>query len=119
MKVTSCLQASEFVSRSDEQDRRPSAQSRVDRAAIGAGATYRFHLTPRQLEVLALLCEGLSNKLICRRLGISACTVKIHITSIFRELGVTSRLQAVVLAHRLGLTHADEGERSQHVTPRH
>ena len=63
------------------------------------------HLTPRQLEVLALLCEGLPNKLICRRLNISAGTVKAHISSILRELGVASRLQAVVWArHRRILT---------------
>ena len=61
------------------------------------------HLTPRQLEVLLLLCEGLPNKLICRRLNISTGTVKVHISGILRELGVTSRLQAVVLARRSGL----------------
>jgi len=60
-------------------------------------------LTPRQREVLALLCEGLPNKLICRRLNISAGTVKVHIGVILRELGVTSRLQAVVAANRCGL----------------
>ena len=58
------------------------------------------NLTPRQLEVLALLCEGLSNKLICRRLNIATGTVKVHISSILRELGVTSRLQAVLAAPR-------------------
>ena len=61
------------------------------------------HLTPRQREVLALLCEGLPNKLICRRLNITAGTVKVHIGVILRELGVTSRLQAVVAANRCGL----------------
>lgn len=65
--------------------------------------TVPVHLTPRQLEVLALLCEGLPNKLICRRLNISAGTVKAHISSILRELGVGSRLQAVVWARRRGL----------------
>ena len=55
-------------------------------------------LTPRQMEVLALLCEGLPNKLICRALNIAAGTVKVHISGIFRELGVTSRLQAVVVS---------------------
>jgi DNA-binding CsgD family transcriptional regulator len=60
-------------------------------------------LTPRQLEVLALLCEGLPNKLICRQLSISAGTVKAHISGILRELGVASRLQAVVAARRCGL----------------
>jgi DNA-binding CsgD family transcriptional regulator len=77
-----------------------------------------IRLTPRQLEVLALLCEGLPNKLICRQMRISAGTVKAHISGILRELGVASRLQAVVTARRLGLvcegasasTHA-EGSR--------
>src|SRR5262245_19213271 len=64
------------------------------------------NLTPRQLEVLALLCEGLPNKLICRRLNIATGTVKVHIGCILRELGVTSRLQAVVAAGRHRLTGA-------------
>jgi DNA-binding NarL/FixJ family response regulator len=62
-----------------------------------------LHLTPRQLEVLSLLCEGLPNKLICRQLNIATGTVKVHISSILRELGVASRLQAVVSARRCGL----------------
>jgi DNA-binding CsgD family transcriptional regulator len=62
-----------------------------------------IRLTPRQLEVLALLCEGLPNKLISRRLDISAATVKCHIGTILGEMRVSSRLQAVVLASRLGL----------------
>jgi DNA-binding NarL/FixJ family response regulator len=60
-------------------------------------------LTPRELEVLALLCEGLPNKLISRRLDISSATVKCHISRILSELGVSSRLQAVVSAARCGL----------------
>jgi DNA-binding NarL/FixJ family response regulator len=61
------------------------------------------HLTPRQREVLALLCEGLPNKLICRALNISAGTVKVHISCILRELGVVSRLQAVVVSRARAL----------------
>lgn len=68
-----------------------------------------LNLTLRQLEVLALLCEGLPNKLICRRLEISAGTAKAHISSILRELGVSSRLQAVLEAGRQGLV-ADGGQ---------
>ena len=67
------------------------------------GAAGALHLTPRQREVLVLLSEGLPNKLICRQLNISAGTVKVHISCILRELGVTSRLQAVVWARRHGL----------------
>jgi|SRR5688572_9886551 len=73
------------------------------------------HLTPRQLEVLALLCEGLPNKLICRRLNISTGTVKIHIGSIMREFGVSSRLQAVVSAHRYGLLREPAGDAPPHL----
>jgi DNA-binding NarL/FixJ family response regulator len=62
----------------------------------------QFHLTPRQLEVLALLCDGLPNKLISQRLNISASTVKVHISCIMRELGVSSRLQVLVTAQRCG-----------------
>jgi DNA-binding CsgD family transcriptional regulator len=72
------------------------------------GARTAAHLTPRQLEVLALLCQGLPNKLICRPLNISPGTVKAHISSILRELGVTSRLQAVVEAGRRGLLGAND-----------
>lgn len=67
----------------------------------------QVHLTPRQRDVLALLCEGLPNKLICRRLNISSGTVKAHISSILRELGVGSRLQAVVAARDISLLCAD------------
>jgi DNA-binding NarL/FixJ family response regulator len=63
----------------------------------------RLRLTPREMEVLRLLCEGLPNKLIERRLQIGAGTVKCHVASILSKLGVASRLQAVVAAHRLGL----------------
>lgn len=63
-------------------------------------------LTPRQLEVLALLCEGLPNKLISRRLNIANGTVKVHVVQILRALNVTSRLQAVVAARNLGLVDA-------------
>ena len=61
------------------------------------------HLTPRQLEVLALLCEGLPNKLIGRRLNIASATVKIHVARILRALNVSSRLQAVIAARHRGL----------------
>lgn len=71
--------------------------------------TYGAHLTPREREVLSLLCEGLSNKLISRRLGVSLSTVKIHVSNIFGELNVSSRLEAVVTAHRHGLLQQQVG----------
>ena len=60
-------------------------------------------LTPRQLEVLALLCEGLPNKLIGRRLNIACGTVKIHVMQILRTLDVSSWLQAVIAVRSLGI----------------
>ena len=67
------------------------------------GQARAARLTQRQLEVLRLLCEGLPNKLICQRLDISAGTVKAHIGVILRELRASSRVEAVVIAHHLGL----------------
>lgn len=71
-----------------------------------------MRLTSRQMEVLTLLCEGLPNKTISRELDIAPGTVKVHIGCILRELGVTSRLQAVVVARRRGLV-GDAGAGSQ------
>jgi DNA-binding NarL/FixJ family response regulator len=61
-------------------------------------------LTPREREVLAMVAEGLPNKLIARRLEISEKTVKAHLTRIFERLGVSDRTQAALWAqrHRLG-----------------
>ena len=74
-------------------------------AGFGSQQGREVRLTPRELEVLALLCEGLPNKLIGRRLDISSATVKCHISRILSALGVASRLQAVVAAARCGLVH--------------
>lgn len=60
-------------------------------------------LTPRELEVLALLAEGLPNKIIAARLNISEHTVKFHVNALMNKLGVQSRTEAVVRATRLGL----------------
>ncbi len=60
-------------------------------------------LTPRELEVLRLLAEGLSNKAIAQQLDISDHTVKFHVNAIMKKLGAQSRTAAVVQATRLGL----------------
>ena len=60
-------------------------------------------LTPREVEVLELLAEGLSNKGIALRLGISDQTVKFHVASITGKLGAHTRTGAVRLAVRRGL----------------
>ena len=60
-------------------------------------------LTPRELEILQLIAEGMANKAIARQLHISDHTVKFHTTAIFGKLGVSSRTEAVVRATRAGL----------------
>jgi two-component system, NarL family, response regulator YdfI len=60
-------------------------------------------LTPRELEVLELVTEGLANKAIAERLGISDQTVKFHIASILGKLGASNRTDAVRRAVRMGL----------------
>lgn len=57
-------------------------------------------LTDREEEVLTMVADGLPNKLIARRLGISERTVKAHLTSIFQRLGVSDRTQAALWAQR-------------------
>jgi len=60
-------------------------------------------LTPREIEVLSMLAEGLGNKTIARRLGISEHTIKFHVSSIFSKLNAKSRTEAVTLGARQGL----------------
>jgi DNA-binding NarL/FixJ family response regulator len=60
-------------------------------------------LSEREREVLALVARGLPNKLIARELAISEKTVKAHLTSIFRQLGVDDRVQAALWAREHGL----------------
>ena len=60
-------------------------------------------LTERELEVLNLLAEGLSNPAIARQLGVSRNTVKFHVSSIIQKLGAASRTEAVTLGLKRGL----------------
>ncbi len=60
-------------------------------------------LTGREREVLALVADGLPNKLIARRLEISEKTVKAHLTRVFDRIGVTDRTQAALWARRHGI----------------
>jgi DNA-binding NarL/FixJ family response regulator len=60
-------------------------------------------LSPRQIDVLRLLIEGHSNKVIARRLDISPSTVRTHVEALFERLSAHNRTQAVVAAARLGL----------------
>jgi DNA-binding NarL/FixJ family response regulator len=75
------------------------------RAVLSARAGERpvDALSQREREVLSMVAEGLPNKLIARRLAISEKTVKAHLTSVFRQIGVTDRTQAALWAQRNGI----------------
>jgi DNA-binding CsgD family transcriptional regulator len=62
-----------------------------------------LQLTPRELEVLRLLAEGASNKIIAQRLGISVHTAKFHVGSLIDKLDAIGRTDAVAHAARLGV----------------
>jgi DNA-binding NarL/FixJ family response regulator len=77
---------------------------RAARELLGARRTTpAAELTPREREVLVLVRQGLANKQIARRLGISERTVKAHLTSAFQRIGVVDRTQAALWAERNGL----------------
>jgi DNA-binding NarL/FixJ family response regulator len=67
------------------------------------GRTLEEPLTPREVQVLELLAEGLPNKSIAERLGISDQTVKFHVASIMGKLGASNRIETVRRAVRRGL----------------
>jgi len=76
----------------------------AERAAFAPPeATARPLLTPRELEILALVGQGMSNKTIARRLAISTHTVKYHLEAVFTKLAVRSRAEAVSRGLRHGL----------------
>jgi DNA-binding NarL/FixJ family response regulator len=93
---------SEILTGSSPQDdgASPDTESRSGKAnrAVAHGA-----FTGRQLDVLELLAAGHSNKVIARELGVSEHTVKIHLTAIFRTLGVHNRTEAAIACREMGL----------------
>jgi DNA-binding CsgD family transcriptional regulator len=77
----------------------------VPRERPGIGESGDVELTPRELDVLALMAEGASNKAIARQLGISVHTAKFHVGSILDKLDATGRTDAVAHAARRGVIH--------------
>ena len=72
-------------------------------SAVAAIGQMTEPLTARELQVLQLVAQGLPNKGIARRLGISENTAKFHVASLCGKLGASSRTEAVTLAARRGL----------------
>lgn len=54
------------------------------------------HLTPKQIEVMRCLAQGMPNKMIAYKMGISTSTVKVHLNRIYMRLNITNRLQALL-----------------------
>ncbi len=105
--------AAAFVSKAETADnilavigqlRRGQEVDAPSHASAAAGDdTDRQLLTPRQFEVLDLLCQGLSNKVIGRRLNLSENTVRGHVQAVLAALQVSSRSEAGFAARRRGL----------------
>jgi DNA-binding NarL/FixJ family response regulator len=76
----------------------PSAPVRPSKSLSDLG------LTERQIDVLRLLVQGRSNKLICRELDLAEGTVKTHMTAVLRALHVTNRTQAIIAIAKMGIT---------------
>lgn len=101
--------AAGFLSKADAAEHTIDMLERVLRGELGvaavaeSGGNEPAHLTPRQCEVLDLLCQGMSNKLIARELALSEHTVRGHVQAILSFLQVSSRSEAAFAARRRGL----------------
>ena len=100
--------AAAFVSKAETADKiiaviQQTLGNTVQSALPVAADTKPMRLTPRQCEVLDLLCEGLSNKVIARRMQLSEFTVRGHVQAVLGLLGVQSRSQVMFAARRAGL----------------
>ena len=79
----------------------------MDLSSVAAGETAELvsrmsTLTPQQVRVLMMLGEGLLNKQIAFKLGVSEATIKAHVSAILQKLGVDSRTQAVIAISKIG-----------------
>jgi DNA-binding NarL/FixJ family response regulator len=81
----------------------PAIATRIVEEVAHTGAPAHGDLTPRELDVLALIARGRSNKVIARELGVAEKTVKTHVSHILAKLGVSDRTQAALYAVREGL----------------
>jgi len=79
------------------------AMATIVSRAQGAADASAFKLTPREIDVLALMAEGASNKSIARQLGITVNTAKFHVASVLEKLDATGRTDAVAHAARRGV----------------
>ena len=78
------------------------AETKANHISIRFGLTKPIELTPREMDVIRLVAEGLSNKEIGQTLSISPRTVNFHLDNLFAKLGVRSRTEAAIFAMRQG-----------------
>jgi DNA-binding NarL/FixJ family response regulator len=98
MASTTMLRTVESLIYLDEQDYTEALQLDFDSLCLAPATQSVAIFSPRQRDVLRLLAEGQSNKVIARGLGISVSTVKVHLGAVFRALGARNRVEAAVLA---------------------
>lgn len=83
----------------------PAAPVPATEQAVPASALRgAFGLTPRQLDVLSYICQGMSNKIIARALGMRETTVKAHVMQIMRRLNADNRTQVALRVSQMGFT---------------
>jgi DNA-binding NarL/FixJ family response regulator len=80
----------------------PATTATTQPAIVTSASPADLGLTARQIDVLALLMQGKSNKAICRELAIAEQTVKTYVTAIFRALSVVNRTEVVIAANERG-----------------
>jgi len=83
---------------------------RVVPAEVAERLSHRYPkvmLTPREVEVLSLVAQGMANKEIAKKLGIAIGTIKMHLQNILKKLGSSDRTQAVTIAVVRGILHLD------------
>lgn len=89
----------------------PATASMPDGDGFGRWPGDRHGLSPRESEVLALICQGLGNDQIAQQIFIGINTLKTHIRSLYRKVGAESRTQAVLW----GVDHGFRPDRSRHI----
>jgi DNA-binding NarL/FixJ family response regulator len=97
------LLAPSVLARVVERARRSHSADRASATQPDADAETLARLTPRETDVLTLIGAGLSNADIAAKLHVGVTTVKTHVVALLDKLGARNRVQAGVLAHRLGL----------------
>lgn len=114
LDATMQLGAAGFISKTTDGSTLLNAVTRLlfgEQVVIGNGtqpldrqaSARELGVTPRQLEILDLLCEGLPNKVICQRLNLSEDTVKTHLKALFITLNCHNRTECVSVGRKLGL----------------